>query len=264
MNENYFINESIDGGISNYSLIKNGQDYDKAHIFEVYIIRCLCKIYGELNIINPYQIKNEYSFKSNLIMYGLKVNEMEEFISLMNDYSKWLNSEKSVGKTDITSKIEICLINMIIMRNKVKQFTNEEIKFFDKFFDPVNNNFATLHNLITKDINIIPMYWSRKKALLNTNIKFKVIRHDLLSSSTYNKYGLDKEEVSRMSEDKVKNINNRIIEKEKEENKRKKKFIPKNIIITSGNGFVDTLMLLCIMTTEIVIGIIIALYFVRR
>ena len=38
----------------------------------------------------------------------------------------------------------------------------------------------------------------------------------------------------------------------------------KNIIITSGNGFVDTLMLLCIMTTEIVIGIIIALYFVRR
>jgi len=264
MDNNFFINESISSGISNYLLIKEEKDYDKAHIFEVYIIRCLCKIYGEINILNPFTIKNEYSFKSNLIMYGLKVNEMEEFISLMNDYSKWLNSEKSVGKTDITSKIEICLINMIIMRNKVKQFTNEEIKFFDKFFDPVNNNFATLHNLITKDINIIPMYWSRKKALLNTNIKFKVIRHDLLSSSTYNKYGLDKEEVSRMSEDKVKNINNRIIEKEKEENKRKKKFIPKNIIITSGNGFVDTLMLLCIMTTEIVIGIIIALYFVRR
>ena len=67
-----------------------------------------------------------------------------------------------------------------------------------------------------------------------------------------------------MSEEKVKNINNRIIEKEKEDDKRKKKFIPKNLIITSGNGFVDTLMLLCIMTTEIVIGIIIALYFIRR
>ena len=264
MNSEFFINESISSGISNYLLIKDGKDYDKAHIFEVYIIRCLCKIYGELNILNPYKIKNEYSFKSNLIMYGLKVSEMEEFISLMEEYSEWLNSEKSVGKTSITSKIEICLINMIIVRNKTKKFMNDEIEFFDKFFDPINNNFATLHNLITKDINIIPMYWSRKKTLLNTNIKFKAIRHDLLSSSTYDKYGLDKNEISKMSEDKVKNINNRIIEKEKEDNKRKKKFIPKNLIITSGNGFVDTLMLLCIMTTEIVIGIIIALYFVRR
>lgn len=263
MNENYFINESIDSGISNYSLIKDGKEYDKAHIFEVYVIRCLCKIYGELNILNPYRIKNEYSFKTNLIMYGYTVKEMEEFISLMEDYSKWLNSEKSVGKTDLTSRIEICLINMIIVRNRSKRFEIEEIEFFEKYFDPINNNFATLHNLITKDVNIIPMYWNRKKSLLNSNLKFKLIRHDLLSSSTYDKYGLDKDEISKMSEDKVKNINNKIIEKEKEEDKRSKKFVPKNIIITSGNGFVDTLMLLTIMTTEIVIGIMFALYFMR-
>ena len=260
---NIFINDSITRGISNYLLIKNGKDYDKAHIFEVYVIRCLCKIYGDINILNPYRIDNENSFKSNLIMYGLKVSEMEEFISLMNDYSKWLNSEKNVGKTDLTSKIEIILINMIIERNKTNKFSEEELEFFDKYFDPKNNNFATLHNLITKDVNIVPMYWNRKKALLNNNMKFKLIRNDLLSSSTYDKYGLDKEDISKMSEEKVKNINNRILEKEKEDNKRNKKFIPKNLIITSGNGFVDTLMLLSIMTTEIMIGIMIALHFLR-
>ena len=260
---NIFINDSISNGISNYLLIKNGKDYDKAHIFEVYVIRCLCKIYGDINILNPYRIDNENSFKSNLIMYGLKVSEMEEFISLMNDYSKWLNSEKNVGKTDLTSKIEIILINMIIERNKTNKFSDEELEFFDKYFDPKNNNFATLHNLITKDVNIIPMYWNRKKALLNNNMKFKLIRNDLLSSSTYDKYGLDKDDISKMSEEKVKNINNRILEKEKEDNKRNKKFIPKNLIITSGNGFVDTLMLLSIMTTEIMIGIMIALHFLR-
>lgn len=261
---NIFINDSISNGISNYLLIKDNKDYDKAHIFEVYVIRCLCKIYGDINILNPYRINNENSFKSNLIMYGLKVSEMEEFISLMNNYSKWLNSEKNVGKTDLTSKIEIILINMIIERNKVIKFTSEELEFFDKYFDPKNNNFATLHSLITKDINIIPMYWDRKKALLNNNMKFKLIRNDLLSSSTYDKYGLDKDEISKMSEEKVRNINNRILEKEKEDNKRSKKFVPKNLIITSGNGFVDTLMLLSIMTTEIMIGIMIALYFLRR
>ena len=260
---NSFINDSISYGISNYMLIKQCKDYDKAHIFEVYVVRCLCKIYGDLNIINPYRIGNENSFKSNLIMYGLKVNEMEEFIKLMGDYSKWLNSEKQVGKTDITSKIEIILINMIVERNKNIKFSKEEIEFFDKYFDPVNNNFATLHNLITKDVSIVPMYWNRRKSVLSGDVKFKLIRNDLLSSSTYSKYGLDKETLEKMSEDKVRNINSRILEKEKEDNKRSKKFIPKNIIITSGNGFVDTLMLLSIMTTEIMIGIMIALYFIR-
>ena len=104
MNKN-FINNSISSGISNYLLIKQEKDYDKAHIFEVYVIRCLCKIYGDINILNPYIIDNENSFKSNLIMYGLSVKEMEEFLKLMEDYSIWLNSEKKVGKNDITSKI---------------------------------------------------------------------------------------------------------------------------------------------------------------
>ena len=260
---NIFINDSISSGISNYLLIKQEKDYDKAHIFEVYIIRCLCKIYGDINILNPYRIGNENSFKSNLIMYGLKHQEMEEFINLMDDYSKWLNSEKNVGKTSITSKIELILIDMIIERNKITRFTDSEIEFFDKYFDPKNNNFATLHNLITKDINIVPMYWARKKVLLDNNIKFKLIRHDLLSSSIYDKYGIDKDDVSKMSEEKVRNINNRILASEREKNKRIKKFIPKNLIISSGNGFVDTLMLLSIMTTEIMIGIMIALHFLR-
>ena len=188
---------------------------------------------------------------------------MNEFISLMGDYSKWLNSEKNVGKTDITSKIEIILINMVIYRNKIIKFTDNEIEFFDKYFDPKNNNFATLHSLITKDVNIVPMYWNRKKVLLNNNIKFKRIRNDLLSSSVYDKYGIDKDDMSRMSEEKVRNINNRILESEKDTEKRNKKFIPKNLIITSGNGFVDTLMLLSIMTTEIMIGIMIALHVMR-
>lgn len=261
---NIFINEAIDSGISNYLLIKEEKEYDKAHIFEVYIIRCLCKIYGDINILNPYRINNSNSFKSNLIMYGLKKEQMEEFISLMNDYSNWLNSAKNVGKTSITSKIELILINMIVERNKIIKFSNEELEFFDKYFDPKNNNFSKLHYLITKDINIVPMYWNRKKVLLNNNIKFKKIRNDLLSSQIYDKYGIDKDDIGKMSEDKVRNINNRILNNEKENEKRDKKFNPRNIIITSGNGFVDTLMLLSIMTTEILIGIMIALYFIRR
>ena len=101
--DNSFINDSISYGISNYMLIKQGKDYDKAHIFEVYVVRCLCKIYGDLNIINPYRINNENSFKSNLIMYGLKVNQMEEFINLMEDY---YSPMKIIGE-EVSKKVEI-------------------------------------------------------------------------------------------------------------------------------------------------------------
>ena len=177
---------------------------------------------------------------------------------------QFLVLHKNVGKTDITSKIEIILVDMVIERNKTNKFTNSELEFFDKYFDPKNNNFSKLHELITKDVNIVPMYWNRKKVLLNNNMKFKRIRNDLLSSQVYDKYGIDKDDMSKMSEEKVRNINNRILENEKENNKRSKKFNPRNVIITSGNGFVDTLMLLTIMTTEIMIGIMIALYFLRR
>ena len=261
--DNVFINNFINSGISNYLLIKDNKDYEKEHIFEVHIIKCLCKIYGEINIINPYRIKNENSFKSNIIMYGYKLKDMEEFFKLLDDYTEWLNSEKAVGKTDVTSKIEISLINMIIEKNKEVKFDKDEIEYFNAFFDPVNNNLAKLHDLITVDINKVPMYWNEKKELLKNTTKLKLVKKDLLSSSTYEKYGLEQNDVAKMSEDKVKDVNESILEKEKEEQKRNKKFVPKSLIITSGNGFVDILMLLSIMTTEIVIGVLIALYFIR-
>ncbi len=261
--ENVFINDFIDNGISNYILIKEEKEYEKSHIFEAHIIRCLCKIYGEINIINPYRIKNSNSFKTNLIMYGFKAKEMEEFFSEMENYTKWLNSESAVGKTDITSKIEMHLINMIVEKNKINKFSKEEIEFFNNFFDPVGNNLEKLHSLITKDVNQVPNYWNSKKTLLDASMHLKFVKNGVLSSSTYKKYGVEPKDVSEMSEEKVKDLNENIKAKEKEEEKNNKKFIPKNLIITSGNGFVDTLMLLSIMTTEIIIGVLIALYFLR-
>ena len=52
---NIFINDSIDAGISNYLLIKQNKNYDKAHIFETYIVRCLCKIYGDICLVQYIQ-----------------------------------------------------------------------------------------------------------------------------------------------------------------------------------------------------------------
>jgi hypothetical protein len=77
-------------------------------------------------------------------------------------YEKWLSSE-TVGKTELTTKIEKLLINMILVKCRKRVIDEETLVWFDNFFDPVGNNLAKLHSLITYDNDAIPNYWKRKK-----------------------------------------------------------------------------------------------------
>ena len=255
-----FINSFFDNGIENYLLLRNDKEYNKEHIFEACIIRALVKIYGEINIMNPYKIKSENSFKCNLLMYGLSEKEMEAFFNYCNDYEIWLNSS-NVTKTDLTTKIEKILVDMIIMKSKKHEITKQELDFFDKFFDPVGNTISKLHSLITLDNDIIPNYWKKKKLGLCSKVSLVDIRSDLLASDDYASYGIDIKTVENLSHEQVEQINRKIEEKEKKSSKIR--FKPKNILLTTGSGFVDTIMLLSIMSTEVLIGIVLAFYFMR-
>ncbi len=257
---NYFINSFIDNGISNYLLLREDKPYKKEYMFEMYVVRALIKIYGKINIINPYKIKSENSFKCNLLMYGLTVKEMETLFQYFDSYELWLNSE-NVTRTDLTTKIEKILIDMIVIKGRKHQITEEEMNFFNNFFDPVDNTLAKIHASITFDNDVVPNYWKRKKLSLNSKVDLVDIRSDLLASNDYATYGISIQDVEKMSHDQVQVLNDKIQEKERK--KSKNWFHPKKIIISSGSGFVDTLMLLSIMTTEIMIGLVLAFYFMR-
>ena len=256
----YFVNKFIDNSIQNYLLLRGKEEYDKAHLFEIFVIRALVKIYGEINIMNPYKIKSENSFKCNLLMYGLTEKEMNEFFDNCELYEKWLDSNDAT-KTDLTIKIEKILIDMLIIKARKYSFSDEELAFFNKFFDPVNNTLAKMHSLITTDNDIIPNYWRKKKLGLDSKIDLVDVRTDLLASDDYESYGIEIKNVEKLDHKQVMNINSKIEATEKKQ--RKKHFIPKNIIISTGSGFVDTLMILSIMSTEIMIGLLFAFRFLR-
>lgn len=256
----YFINYFIESGISNYLLMKNGMIYEKEHTFEIYVIKALCKIYGEINIINPYKIHSENSFKCNLLMYGLTEKEMNMLFNYFEEYESWLSSS-NVGKTDLTTKIEKILINMILIKCRKRKIGEETLEWFDNFFDPVDNNLSKLHSLITFDNDIVPNYWKRKKLGLTKNISLKDIRTDLLAKDDYANYGINIKDVEKMSHEKVVELNDKIQEKEKKE--KKLLFKPKKIILSTGSGFVDTIMLLSIMTTEVMVGLLVAFHFLK-
>lgn len=256
----YFINEFLENGIKNYLLLRADKEYAKEHMFEIYIIRALVKIYGEINIINPYKIHSENSFKCNLLMYGFSEKEMNTLFNYFSDYENWLSSE-NVTKTDLTTKIEKILVDMILFKSRKHVITEEEMEFFDAFFDPVNNKLAKLHSLITIDNDIVPNYWKRKKLSFNSKLNLVDVRTDLLASDDYANYGINIKDVETMPHDQVIKLNEKIEEKEKKNKFRK--FKPKNIIISSGSGFVDTIMLLSIMSSEILIGLVLSFYFMK-
>lgn len=260
MKTNYFVNSFIDSGIKNYLLLEDGLLYEREHTFEIYVIKALCKIYGEINVINPYKICSENSFKCNLLMYGLSEKGMELFFSYCNQYEEWLNSEKS-GKTDLTTKIEKMLIDMIVMKFRKHVVDEKTLEYFNVFFNPVDNGLAKIHSLITLDKDFIPNYWKRKKSGFNNKIKLVNIRTDLLSRDDYAIYDIDITDVENLTHEQVSLLNNKI--KEKEKKSKQTLFKPKKILMTSGSGFVDTIMLLSIMATEVMIGLILAFYFLR-
>lgn len=258
--KDYFVNSFIDSGISNYLLMKNEMIYEKEHTFEVYVVRALCKIYGEINVVNPYKIHSENSFKCNLLMYGLNEKEMEILFNYFDEYERWLNSN-NVGKTDLTTKIEKTLINMLLIKCRKHAIDEETLKWFDNFFDPVDNNLSKLHSLITLDNDIVPNYWKRKKLGLTKNVSLVDIRTDLLAKDDYATYGINIKDVEKMSHEKVMELNDKIQEREKKE--KNVLFKPKKIILSSGSGFVDTIMLLSIMATEVMIGLLVAFHFLK-
>lgn len=258
--KNYFINAFIDNGIKNYLLLKKGELYEREHTFEIYVIEALCKIYGEINIINPYKIRSENSFKCNLIMYGLSEKEMNLLLSYCGMYEEWLNSD-NVGKTDLTTKIEKILVDMVVIKCRKRTVDEETLDYFDRFFDPINNGLAKIHALITRDNDMIPNYWRRKKLSLNNKISLIDVRTDLLAKDDYETYGINIKDVEKLTHEQVAVLNGKIQEKEKQS--KNVIFKPKKILISSGSGFVDTLMLLSIMATEVMVGLILAFYFLR-
>ena len=260
-----FVNSAIQNGIINYLNFINNKEINKIHIFEFWVIRVLVCIYGEINIINPYKLSKANSFKNNLLIFGLKEHEVNLFIKYMEEYDKWLNGPAGIKKTNIFNKISTLLINMLLIKSIKHNISSKDIELFNSFFDPEDKDLLKIKELMVEDKSLIPKLWKRKKGQFTEKLIFKEILPDLLEPSDYKRYGLSINEVKQLSNLKIKEINDKIINEERESSEGgRENFDPKRLILTSGSGFVDTIVLLSIMVTEIMVGLLIAFWFLRR
>lgn len=261
--EKFFINPAIEYGIRSYIKQKNGNEYKRAHTFEMNVIKALTIIYGEKSIILPYTIDNEKAFECNLLMYDLKESDMKNFIKYMNEYYEFMKNFNSNAKaTGLISEIEKILIEMINKRSKRKEFTAEELAEFDTIFNPTAGDLKKIKSLLSTNDGLIIKEWENNRyELSNTQLRMMAVNPNLLMPEEYSKYGYDIRSIAVLSEDEIKKVNKTIVEEmiRKTTDSKKTFFKKRNkIILTCGNGFVDKLMLLSIVATEIMIGIVIA------
>ncbi len=250
---NIFVNDAINNGINAYISKSKNQKIVLSHIFELRIIEFLIMLYGEINIMNPYKLKDADSLKNNLMVYGGKSQDIDKLFNLLNEYNDWLNSS-SREKNNIVKDIFIILSNLVILKNKSVVINSDEMKYYEDFFALKEHKIDQIVNMLALNKEEVLNIWPKA---VEESKKEPVKEKPLyLSKESYEKYGLFMDEVKSLPKEKVLELNNDIkIRDEKGVTENKKSAW--QLVLSSGNGYVDALVLFSIMCTEIMLGIII-------
>ncbi len=253
---NVFVNVAVTNGINAYIAKISNKSYPLAHVFELRIIEFLVVLYGKINILNPYKLMSESSLKNNLMVYGASIDKINELFELLDEYNSWLSSNSREKNTIIKDIFEI-LSYLVILKNKSVLITSDEMKYYESFFalNDVKINQIVDMSAVNKD-DVINT-WLRA---VEESKKVPAPEEPLyLNDDEYEKWGLFIDEVKALPKDKVLELNKEIQTRNENEsaNGGNTKDKPWQLVLSSGNGYVDALVLFSIMCTEIMMGIII-------
>ncbi len=262
----FFVNEAIDKAINDYLSSKDKKEGVLYNSFLVVIIRMLTNIYGELDVINPFQIKNEDAFLNNLTKYGASRDNISELENLILEH--FLN-EKNNEK-------EKCRKSFVLIQKKIidlfnlKRFnfgtTESDIKeFFDLLYTPGTSNALRLsYNYLWAD-NVYEVAEYYKSKMDNKPIK-ESEEKDLLGFDVYKLFDVSIADISKMNGEEVSSLNQEIyksldindnaINKDFLLDQKVKEFNIQNKPAMTGNGYVDILLVMSIIVTVVMVVVI--------
>ncbi len=276
MKEEYFVNEAIDKAIKTYLSNINNSSGLVYNSFLVITIRILVLIYGRLDILNSYYLKDNVLFINNLTKYGMKKSDItlfkEEFL---NYYLYEIQNEKQPIKKSnpyFLSTLKY-LIDMFTMKKKTVSVSfNEEEEFLELAYTTHTKNPYRLSYtyLMEIDPNTIEKYYYSKLNDVEITREFSKTISDKINLDALNIMGIgltnlenmDNEDIAKATKDAYDYFD---IDAEKPNRDTKlneavdyfKKFgINK---VTTGNGYVDILLLMSVIVTTI--SILVVLFF---
>lgn len=281
MKEEYFVNVAFEEAIKLYLAYSNDKSSITYNTAFVVVIRLLVLIYGKLEIINPYYLKDNVAFMNTLGKYGISNSQVALF---KDEFLRFYLFEQDNGKKPIKNKnpyfsnIQKCLVDMFVAK-KSKECVSivEEEKFLDLIYSSHTRNYYRLSYayLMCDDIKFIEKYYYSKLNKLDVTRELaldKTIVNDL-NLEALNLLGIDLTILKNMSNEEIHQAQARAyqyfeIDAESPNRDRDlrealnyyKMYGKKKL--TSGNGYVDILLLMSVIVTAV--SIILIVYFSIR
>ena len=250
-----FVNEAIDYAFTMFTRSKGREFSSLYNSFLVVVVRALCEIYGELDITNPFLTGNEYGFNLNLKKFGYSEENLVKFRDHMQSYYEWAkkaSKNKIVNKSTDFVAIQKDLIDM--MECKLGEDTEEiekKIKEFKQFLytdENSNPKFKLFNIQVADDMNAVKKY-------LNEMIAKKKAQVEVLNIKDISAPGDEKDEIYKMIEA---DMANEPARRYANMLKLKPNLQPR-LALSSGNGFVDLMVLISVVTTLGAVAFIVAI-----
>ena len=277
MENSYFVNEAIDYAIKAYMDSKTDPEGEIFNSFLVVIIRALVFIYGELDILNPYRtgnIKGLGGLDSNLKKYGLSDVALEDFKNKVLLYYQNQSSDELARPYFIA--IERILVDMFAARCHHVLLNNDDVNNFKNFLYTKDNPSTyqkTLYDKYTPNSNMINEYLNYQVFRATHDYILTEYKDNTLQSEAYKIVGYDEATVIRMTPQQIAEVNDKVYNffgiKSNDLNKKERLESAINYYkkygkaLTSGNGYVDMVLLASVIATILMIIIIVLIIVLR-
>lgn len=267
--KSFFINEAFDKAVTDYLSSKSKEESILYNSFLVVVIRALVVIYGELDILNPFQTKNEIAIDSNFMRFGATIEEISNLKRAMTGfYLIDKKNEESMERDYNPYFIEVqkCLVNLFYCKKMNYGITAAEShELFDLLYTPGTSNPLRLsyNYLNAKNEYEVAEYF---KNLMSTQKEEVKEKKNLLGFDVYKLFNVSIADLSKMDSEEVEDLNSEIYKSfDIQENAINKKYLLKERVkelniqrtpLTTGNGYVDILLIMSLVVTAVMVAVI--------
>ena len=267
-----FINKAFTQAIDDYLSSCDNPQGVIYNSFLVVVIRMLVSIYSELDIINPKLIDDEELLKNNLTKFGYSKTNVEIFLS---DFELYFDFENENEKKSVKEKnpyfivIQKELIDMLIKKKLNFYLVEKEVKdFYDLLYTPYSMNplRVSYNFLMSNDVLEVERYF-KKEMRENVKVILPKEKH-FLNAKAYEILNYSFDQVKNLESSDVDKINSQVYDYFKiRENAINKEYLLEKALenlerennkVTSGNGYVDILLVMSIICTVLmIVGIVV-------
>ena len=260
-----FVNEAFSQAVDDYLASCDNIQGITYNSFLVVVIRLLICLYSELDIVNPKIVMDEDLLYSNLTKFGYPKDEVLIFLS---NLQMFYDLEKKKSKNPYFITIQKELIDMFIAKKLNFYLTEEEAnEFYDLLYTPfAKNPLRVSYNfLMADDVLEIDKYF---RTQMRDNVKVVVPKEKhYLNIKAYELLNYSFDDLNKMDSNELDRVNHQVYDYFKiRENAINKEYLLEKAIealereknkVTSGNGYVDILLVMSVICTIImVVGII--------